>query len=105
MFGDPAEISCTRHRRSTPLCDDTLPNFVHRQVFFRRSNEPPMPKRVGDAADAITIKLVGYLTHESGSSRHRTRNDAINVFHIQVNANRGASDRFGTERRTMCDWS
>src|SRR5260370_14379527 len=79
-------------RSGTPV------DFVAGQILLVRGDEPAMAERVGDAADAIAIELVGHRACERGARGDRLADDGIDILDIEMDADRRAADGRGAER-------
>src|SRR5713226_8385426 len=71
--------------------------FVARQILLVRGDVPVMAERVGDAADAIAIELVGHRACELGPRGDRLADDGIDILDIEMDADRRAADGRGAE--------
>ena len=58
------------------------------QILLVGGDEPAMAERIGDAADAIAIELVGHGACERGARSDRLADDGIDILDIEMEADR-----------------
>jgi hypothetical protein len=61
-------------------------DFGARQILLVRGDEPAMAERVGDAANAIAIELVGHRACELGARSDCLANDGVDILDIEMEA-------------------
>ncbi len=68
--------------RFTGHCLSALPDFIRREIFFMRCNEPDMSERVFQGASPVTIKLILNRLDNLGAGIDGLGEQLVHIIHI-----------------------